>query len=1107
MAHGHEEAAHTHPHGGHLHGVAGHSHGGPGHSHHGHAHGCSADHHTGEYTAQQRADLDLVLAFNHRLADAIDACVDTAATVASLDPDPLRYMWVDEGAGLIPAQITLAERVLEQAQPLAGHTRGAATPVPSGHAARPSIATGGPDGASTVLAWIEWVEGQGDRLLARIDDWVPEPVLADIADVFRPTAAVAGDGTPWVFFGRRDGFDVAVWACSHDGSRWSAPQRVSAASGWADAGDNGHPADPADPMAPSFNQEVVTQADGSLEVVWQGRLPGDEVTGRFGIFSRRLTDHGWSEPMLVSEGVEGNVWDPAVTATPDGSVYAWAEYVHGRYAVAIRRRSGAVIGAGRLGPIHMLTGGTDYALHPSLATTADGRLWCAFDVITVTAHGSSGPTRLKRRPDAVDDPTASQDGMRAPGASVPPELLPEVSASFRVVAIEEAGFGVRLREAPGELAPGLNVVPSAMPRLLATPDGGLVVGYRVHRQLPLMTYYWEAAAQVLGPDGWAPPVTFTGTDATLEEPSLAVGADGGAVLATQGDGRLDRALHWTEGFGGRECPYLADHHGSVIWHGVHGAGQVVLAHVASVGPACGLEGTVVTGSEIVSDGRTESRRWFGANRSERYRAGDYTLFWGDLHRHSLVSRCTSGDEPSLEDFYRYAWDVCEYDFWAVTDHAENSTAYQWWSIQKIADLLHVPGRFVPLYGFEWTSAAKGHQNVIYGDVARGAPIFSAFAEGTDDPAGLWAGLAEHPEFQAITIPHHPGSAMVYNDWDFNDPRYSRLVEVFQACRGNYESINCFRQYSDGTAAGTFTLDGLQRGHRFGLIASSDHGHGASYVGVFARSLSRADVFDGLWQRRTFAATTRDVVLDLRLDDHLMGSEVTAAAGQPRTYTVHAQAYGPIARLDLVRDGVVVHTVRGGESAQAGQVRADLRIEWGEAEVTSTWDGALTVSGGGRLVVPEFVGPEVIELTKKTVRWEHQTFSFGEPYGAQRGCVECSVVGSPQARVRIETNGRDVTLTLGEIVAGLACGDIELDRVTAWDAGTSAPGHQVDSEDATRGRLRLQPGIGALESLGRTDLEVEWTDESELSGPSFLYARLVLADGEMAWTSPIWVDPA
>ena len=30
---------------------------------HGHGHGCHADHHRGEYTARQRADLDLVLAF------------------------------------------------------------------------------------------------------------------------------------------------------------------------------------------------------------------------------------------------------------------------------------------------------------------------------------------------------------------------------------------------------------------------------------------------------------------------------------------------------------------------------------------------------------------------------------------------------------------------------------------------------------------------------------------------------------------------------------------------------------------------------------------------------------------------------------------------------------------------------------------------------------------------------------------------------------------------------------------------------------------------------------------------------------------------------------
>ena len=228
------------------------------------------------------------------------------------------------------------------------------------------------------------------------------------------------------------------------------------------------------------------------------------------------------------------------------------------------------------------------------------------------------------------------------------------------------------------------------------------------------------------------------------------------MLATQGDGRLQRALHWTEGFGGRECPYLADHHGAVIWHGVHGAGQVVLGAVESRRRRRPPAGRGVAGCSAPTAGR-RPRRWAGARAATPTLPGagrrrDYQLYWGDLHRHSLVSRCTSGDEPSLEDFYRYAWDVNEYDFWAVTDHAENSTAYQWWSIQKIADLLHVPGRFVPLYGFEWTSADCGHQNVIYGDVARGAPIFSAFAEGSTTPDGLWRGLAAHPR---VPGDHHP----------------------------------------------------------------------------------------------------------------------------------------------------------------------------------------------------------------------------------------------------------------------------------------------------------------------------------------------------------------
>ncbi len=1032
-----------------------------------------------------------MLGLNDRIAAAIDSCIDTTEVLAYLDPDPLRYMWVDEGQGRVAGNVEIAHRILDTAPELAGHGRVGASVVPGSHyASRPTLARGGPAGAEVeVCAWMEWVPDQGEVVRARLGgaasagDEATATLTPYVADVVRPRAAVTTDGTPWVVWGSRgigSTHGAVVVGSAYVDGVWTVPAVLSLGE------------------APAFNAELAAHDDGSLELVWQGRV-GD----RFGVHARRhRPTAGWDAvPLLVTEGVSDNVWDPTVVAVPGGgSAYAWSEYREGTYRVVVRRADAA----GTLGGRVDVTAGRDYALHPSLAVTADGRLWCAVDVITVVGHGGSGPTRL--RPSAELDPLdgpsggpATGSGMRAAGESIPPELLPEVSASIRVVAIDEDG----VREAPGELAPALDVVPSGLPQLVATDDGGLVVAYRTHRRLPLMTYYWEVAVQALGADGWAPPTTLRGSDGTLEEVGLRAATDGrgGVEVAVQTDARLARALQWTEGFGGRECPYLLEHHGSVVWHGIHGIGAVATATVPSAGAVPTLDEADAT-TALHADVRREARRWVGPEdpdraTRERYTAvvGDdtWTLFWGDLHRHSLVSRCTSGDEPSLEDFYRYAWDVCDYDFWAVTDHAENSSDHQWWSLQKIADLFHVPDRFVPLYGFEWTSADTGHQNVIYGDVDRGAPIFSAFAEGTTTPRGLWDALAEHPAYPAVTIPHHPGAAMVHHDWDYHDERFGRLVEVFQACRGSYEGDGCFRQYADGTRQGTFVVDGLRAGHKVGLIASSDHGHGAAYVGAFAASLNRGDVFEALHARRTFAATTRGVVVDLRAGtdgEVFMGTE--APAGTRRRLTVHAEGYADLAAIELVRDGAVVHAVRPDVRAEqdlpGDWLVVPLRVEWGGAEQTTRWDGRLLLTGpsGAGVVAGPYVGPEVVGLDPTCVAWEASTHSFGEPYGAQRGGVEVTLVGPADAVVDVAFGDMAAgSVALGDLAATLAAGDT----------------HPLL---APLGHARLQPGLGALTSLGTTSHDLVWDDpRAGDDGEAFYYARVTQVDGEAAWSSPIW----
>ena len=563
------------------------------------------------------------------------------------------------------------------------------------------------------------------------------------------------------------------------------------------------------------------------------------------------------------------------------------------------------------------------------------------------------------------------------------------------------------------------------------------------------------------------------------------------VVAAQTDERLQVALDWTEGFGGRECPYLHEHHGSVVWHGVHGIGTVVLGRTASAGAAAAPSPARARTSRVHAGTRDDARRWAepaARGRRERYAvtAGDrtYQLYWGDLHRHSLVSRCTAGDEPSLEDFYRYAWDVCEYDFWAVTDHSENSSDHQWWSIQKIADLFHIDDRFVPLYGFEWTSADTGHQNVIFGDVARGAPIFSAFAEGTTDPAGLWEQMEQHPDFPAITIPHHPGSAMVYNDWDYHHPDYSRLVEIFQACRGNYEALGAFRQYSDATKEGTFVLDGLHRGHRFGFIASSDHGHGASYVGAFAESLDRASIFESLHSRRTFAATTRDVLLDVRLGDALMGEEVVAD--------------GP---------GDAQHPRRG-LHRPGPRRRAARRRRWSTPPSPgTTWPTARSAcrcaSSGAAATVPR----------RGTARWRSPAAgSLQTPYWSpevvevQRHLGPLGVHdGQLRRALRLPARRRRGHRRRPARGHRLGPGGRAEHAVTLAGAASSTGVHEVPGDGP--GHLRLQPGIGGLSSLHTTSLDLTWTDPAPAAdGSAFYYARVFQVDGEMAWSSPIWVDP-
>jgi hypothetical protein len=209
---------------------------------------------------------------------------------------------------------------------------------------------------------------------------------------------------------------------------------------------------------------------------------------------------------------------------------------------------------------------------------------------------------------------------------------------------------------------------------------------------------------------------------------------------------------------------------------------------------------------------------------------------------------------------------------------------------------------------------------------------------------------------------------------------------------------------------------------------------------------------------------------------------------PRPLRVHACGYAELARVDILRDGRVVHVVRGEPPLPPGHRRVDLRVEWGQADTTTRWDGRLSVEDG-TLVLPDYVGPEVVAHGEHAVAWQHTTHSFGEPYGAQRGGVEVSVCGPDDAQVWIACAGRSVRIGLAALADRLA-------------GGPFVPG---DGEaPGLPGVLAMQPAVGALLGLGTRELDVSFHDDEVLTGSCFYYARAFQVDGELAWSSPLWV---
>lgn len=312
---------------------------------------------------------------------------------------------------------------------------------------------------------------------------------------------------------------------------------------------------------------------------------------------------------------------------------------------------------------------------------------------------------------------------------------------------------------------------------------------------------------------------------------------------------------------------------------------------------------------------------------------EYTLYFGDFHRHTDFSRCRTSDDGCIVEHFRYAYDACGLDFLSTTDHTDAGKVYheyEWWQTQKLADMFHTPDFFLAFYAYEREQGwPYGHRNVIY--LNRGGPIIyikranyaaSRWAtplppedgaiKGDIPPWQLWE-LLRKTGRRVITMEHTAASGMG-TDWAIYkeiDSRIETLVEIYQGSRNSYEGVGApqpaVARQGGPMEFGRFNAgvyqNALRLGHKLGVFASSDHrSTNISFGGTYVKKFDREGVFEAMDARRTIAATDK-IFMEFSCNGQMLGS-IFETTQQP-TMKVSIRGTAPIKTVTILRNEVTI----------------------------------------------------------------------------------------------------------------------------------------------------------------------------------------------------------
>ncbi|MCW5852206.1 MAG: DUF3604 domain-containing protein [Anaerolineae bacterium] len=647
-------------------------------------------------------------------------------------------------------------------------------------------------------------------------------------------------------------------------------------------------------------------ATDSAGVAW---LAWQTVTGRGGTIqvSRREAD-GWTPPETVSDPAQP-ASEPCLAADLQGNLWVgWTGFTGSGFRLTLRRRL-----ASGVWEEAVTTGETDAIdLEPSLDVDAQGRVYAAWKRVagrwgTLAGARLNEDTQVYLR---VYDPARQVwTNLGDSDGRVP---LPSTGRSGSIAG----------RETLATWAPPL------APRVLVDAEGGVRLLFRRFRDLhPVYDWGHDLYATTWTPDGWTEPMLVSHTAGFPEAQHLALRmADGGVAVVYQYSHQPPTYWH---------CP--DDHTDTIIGHsGIAVTRQMwggKLPTVRKIGPARAenlqpgtpdLSGslteppstvTLSAAKSLSSHHRDASPAASSMRRTMQHDMysvlGNEMCFFGDLHNHSNLSTDMVNKDGGLRDHYRFGRDFVGYDFYALTDHVEESGPAGWLDSLDMADAFTRAGGFVAWYALEWTNRipADGRGSLqdtcVFCADREAAWTVRHLARQIPDGSRLLPRLDQAGLRGRVFIIRHFHGGRGYG-LDLDEPCNQFMAQAGPGVEPVIELVQmrgpCLPIYQ--------AL--LSRGVRRGVIGGTDHGRPGGRVfvngttGIWSPALTREALFQAVGRRRTFATNGARLALDFGVGDTPMGGETTASGPvHLRGFVVGTQ---PVRQVTVYRDGEAWQTL-------------------------------------------------------------------------------------------------------------------------------------------------------------------------------------------------------